>query len=134
MNQAVEKDFTEMEKKLKCYVDRGRVAGASDALEEPLLNVKPDASLVKPLRRRSDFAGSFMAVDCSTRTIKRANNWGIYLMRPSFAVVRNRIVNWGFKERICTVVGDAHARSNFLTDVRIELESEMALELLHNQN
>ena len=134
MNQAVEKDFTEMEKKLKCYVDRGRVAGASDALEEPMLNVKPDASLVKPLRRRSDFAGSFMAVDCSTRTIKRANNWGIYLMRPSFAVVRNRIVNWGFKERICTVVGDAHTRSNFLTDVRIELESEMGLELLHNQN
>lgn len=75
-----------------------------------------------------------MAVDCSTRTIKRANNWGIYLMRPSFAIVKNRIVNWGFKERICTVVGDAHARSNFLTDVRIELESEMALELLRNKD
>jgi hypothetical protein len=43
-------------------------------------------------------------------------------------------VNWGFKERICTVVGDAHARSNILTDVRIELESETALELLHNQS
>jgi hypothetical protein len=72
-----------------------------------------------------------MAVDCSTRTVKRANNWGIYLMRPSFAVVRNRVVNWGFKERLCTAIGDAHARSNFLTDVRIELESETALELLH---
>ncbi len=74
-----------------------------------------------------------MAVDCSTRTIKRANNWGIYLMRPSFAVVRNRVVDWGFKERLCTAVGDAHARSNLLTDVRIELESEMALELLHRK-
>jgi hypothetical protein len=133
LNPAVEKDFTDMEKKLKCYVDRGRVAGASEVREEPMTNVKPDVGLVRPLRRRSDFVGSFMAVDCSTRTIKRANNWGIYLMRPSFAVVKNRVVNWGFKERLCTVVGDAHTRSNFLTDVRIELESEMALELLHNE-
>jgi hypothetical protein len=123
-----------MEKKLSCYVDKGHVAGAPEPLEEPTTNVKVDASLVKPLRRRGDFVGGFMAVDCSTRTIKRANNWGIYLMRPSFAVVKNRVVNWGFKERLCTVVGDAHARSNFLTDVRIELESEMALELLHKMD
>ena len=132
MDKLVERDFSEMGLKLKCYVDRGRVAGGTEAREEPMTNVKPDASLVKPLRRKTDFAGSFMAVDCSTRTIKRANNWGIYLMRPSFAIVRNRIVNWGFKERICTVVGDAHTRSNYLTDVRIELESEMALGLLHD--
>jgi hypothetical protein len=52
-------------------------------------------------------------------------------MRPSFAVVKNREVNWGFKERLYTAIGDAHARSNLLTDVRIELESETALELLH---
>jgi len=134
MDKNVEKDFNEMEQKLKCYVDRGRVAGAFEVREEPIANVKPDASFVKPLKSTSDFAGSFMAVDCSTRTIKRANNWGIYLMRPSYAVVRNRIVNWGFRERICTVVGDSRTRSNFLTDVRIELESEMALELLHNEN
>jgi hypothetical protein len=134
MSHIVEKDFTEMERKLKCYADMGTVAGVPKALEEPITNVKPDVSLIKPLRRRRDFPCSFMAVDCSTRTIKRANNWGIYLMRPSFAVVRNRVVNWGFKERICTVVGDAHARSNVLTDVRIELESETALELLHNQS
>jgi hypothetical protein len=134
MEEAVEKDFIEMEKKLKCYADRGRVAGASEAQEEPMLSVAPDVSLVKPLRRMKNFAGSFVAVDCSTRTIKRANNWGIYLMRPSFATVRDRNVNWGFKERICTVVGDAHARSNFLTDVRIELESETALELLHDES
>ena len=97
MNQAVEKDFTEMEKKLKCYVDRGRVAGASDAREEPMITVKPDASLVKPLRRRSDFAGSFMAVDCSTRTIKRANNWGIYLMRPSLPWLGTALLIGGSK-------------------------------------
>lgn len=123
-----------MEKKLKRYVDSGRVPGASESQEEPTVNVKPDASLIKPLTRRSEFAGSFMAVDCSTRTLKRANNWGIYLMRPSFTIIKKRIVDWGFKERICTVVGDARTRSNFLTDVRIELESEMALELLHKHN
>ena len=132
MNNAIKNDFIDMEKKLKCYVDRGRVAGASEVKEEPTSNVKPNVSFVKSLKRRNDFEGSFMAVDCSTRTIKRANNWGIYLMRPSFAVVKNRVVDWGFKERVCTVVGDAHARSNFLTDVRIELESEMALGLLQN--
>jgi hypothetical protein len=134
MTQPVDKDFFEMERKLKCYVDRGHVEGAAEAREEPTTNVTPNPRLVRPLRRKRDFEGSFMAVDCSTRTIKRANNWGIYLMRPSFAIVKNRIVNWGFKERICTAVGDAHARSNFLTDVRIELESEMALELLRNKD
>ncbi len=121
----------DMKKKLKCYVDKGHVTGTAEAHEEPATRVKPDASLVKPLSKREAFKGSFMAVDCSTRTIKRANNWGIYLMRPSFAVVKNRAVDWGFKERLCTAVGDAHARSNYLTDVRIELESETALDLLH---
>ena len=129
----VESDFSEMEKKLRCYVDKGRVEGATEAREEPMINVKPDASLLKPLQRKTAFSGGFMAVDCSTRTLKRANNWGIYLMRPSYATVRNRAVTWGFKERICTVVGDARTRSNFLTDVRIELESQMALELLCNE-
>jgi hypothetical protein len=133
MDKAVEADFSEMERKLKCYVDRGRVAGVTEAKKEPVVNVTPDASLLKPLKRTGDFAGSFMAVDCSTRTLKRANNWGIYLMRPACAVVKKRDATWSFKERVCTVVGDAYTRSNFLTDVRIELESQMALELLQNK-
>jgi hypothetical protein len=37
-------------------------------------------------------------------------------------------------ERICTVVGDAYTRSNFLTDFRIELESQMGLVLLNSEN
>ena len=133
MEKTVEADFNEMERKLKCYVDKGRVAGVAEAREEPIVNVKPDASLVKPLTSKNDFAGSIMAVDCSTRTLKRANNWGIYLMRPACAVVKNRVVTWSFKERVCTAVGDAYTRSNFLTDVRIELESQMALELLYSE-
>ena len=134
MDASVEMDFSNMEAKLRCYVDKGRVASGAEIREEPMVNVKPDASLIKPLQRTTDFSGSFMAVDCSTRTLKRANNWGIYLMRPSYVVVKNRVVDWGFKERVCTVVGDAYTRSNFLTDVRIELESQMALELLRNEN
>jgi hypothetical protein len=98
-----------------------------------MINIRPDASLIKPLQRVETFPGSFMAVDCSTRTLKRANNWGIYLMRSAYALTKNRVVDWGFKERICTVIGDAHTRSNFLTDVRIELESQMAIELLHDE-
>ncbi len=134
MSIHVETDFAEMEKKLKCYVDKGRLAGATEVQEQPMIAVKPDASLIQPLKKISSFDGSFVAVDCATRTLKRANNWGIYLMRPSYAIVKRRVVDWGFRERICTVVGDARTRSNYLTDVRIELESQMALELLNTRN
>jgi hypothetical protein len=134
MNHNLEADFAEMERKLKCYVDKGRVAGGAEVREEPMISAKPDPSLIKPLRTLEEFSGSFIAVDCSTRTLKRANNWGVYLMRPAYAIVKKRVVDWAFKERICTVVGDARTRSNFLTDIRIELESQMALTLLNNKN
>ncbi len=123
-------DFLEMENKLKCYVDKGRVAASSEFRNEPTIAVKPDASLIKPLRKMKDFTGRFIAVDCGTRTLKRANNWGVYLMRASSATVEGRDVNWDFSERLCTVVGDAHVRRSFLQDFRIELESQMALKVL----
>ena len=129
----IEADFAEMEKKLKLYIDKGRVPGAVEVRDEPMIAVKPDASLIKPLKKVSSFPGSFVAVDCSTRTLKRANNWGVYMMRAACAVVKGRAADWGYRERICTVVGDARTRSNFLTDVRIELESQMALDLLQNR-
>ena len=77
--------------------------------------------------------GSFIAIDCSTRTLKRANNWGIYLMRVSCASVRERAVDWSYSERICTVVGDSHVRRSYLQDFRIELESQVALQMLKEQ-
>jgi hypothetical protein len=125
--------MADMERKVKLYVDKGRVAGPSEAMEEPPTLVKPQASWIKPLKKVSRFSGSFTAVDCSTRTLKRANNWGIYLMRVAHAAVRERDVNWSYRERICTVVGNARTRSNTLTDVRIELESHMALDLLKDK-
>jgi hypothetical protein len=131
MNQRVEVDLTDMEKKLKCYVDKGRVASSSEIRKEPLISVRPDASLIKPLKKVTTYNGSFVAVDCSTRTLKRANNWGVYLMRASCATVRQRQVDWSYSERLCTVVGDAHVRRSFLQDFRIELESQVALSVLN---
>jgi hypothetical protein len=134
MNNIIEADFTDMEKKLQCYADKGRVAGGAEVIEEPMISVRADASLIKSLKKIGAHGGSFTAVDCSTRTLKRANNWGVYLMRPAYAIVKKRAVDWDFEERICTAVGDAHSRSNYLKDIRIELESQMALKLLHNKD
>ncbi len=132
MNYRIWDDLAEMKKKLREYVDKGRVTGHMEVKGEPVIAVKPDMSKIKPLKKVSSYKGQFLAVDCSTRTLKRANNWGIYLMRATYASVEGRNVNWGYMERVCTVVGDAHTRSNFLTDFRIELESQMALSLLHS--
>jgi len=131
MNQRVEVDLADMKKKLKCYVDKGRVASGSEVRKEPLISVRPDASLIKPLKKVTTYNGSFVAVDCSTRTLKRANNWGVYLMRASCATVRKRQVDWSYSERLCTVVGDAHVRRSYLQDFRIELESQVALSILN---
>ena len=122
-----------MEHKLKFYIDKGRIALGSQVKEEPLITVKPDASLMRPLKKVTTYMGSFIAIDCSTRTLKRANNWGIYLMRASYASVRERTVDWSYSERICTVVGDSHVRRSYLQDFRIELESQVALQMLKEQ-
>lgn len=133
MNKEIRADFNDMEKRLKLYVDKGRIAGVVEAGKEPLTVVRPDASRVKPLKRVSEYSGGFLAVDCSTRTLKRANNWGVYLMRATYAFVRKRNVDWGYQERLCTAVGDAYTRSNLFTNVRIELESQIALGLLKSR-
>jgi len=130
LQRGIETDFTDMETKLKCYVDRGRVAGGAEVREEPMISVKPDVSRITPLKKITTYTGSFVAVDCSTRTLKRANNWGIYLMRASCAAVSGRTVDWSYLERVCTVVGDSHVRRSFLQDFRIELESQVALDML----
>jgi hypothetical protein len=119
-----------MEKKLRLYVEKGRVAGSPKTEDEPLTAVKPDISRIKPLKKMRNFVGQFLAVDCGTRTLKRANNWGVYIMRAAYAAVEGRIVDWNYTERLCTVVGDAHVRRSFLQDYRIEMESQIALSLL----
>lgn len=75
-----------------------------------------------------------MAVDCSTRTLKRASNWGIYLLRVAYALVKGLDVKWGYEEKLHGEIGDAHVRGNALTHLRTELESKMALKLLCEEN
>jgi len=134
MSDKIREDLVEMEKKLSSYVEKGRVTGSIEVREEPVIAVKPNPESIKPLKKVSRFDGQFLAVDCSTRTLKRANNWGIYLMRTTYASLEKRNVNWDYMERVCSVVGDAYTRSNYLTDFRIELESQMALSLLQSCN
>jgi len=130
MNGRIKEDLVEMKKKLKEYVDKGYEVGPRETRKEPVIAVKPDKFKIKPLRKIQNCDVHFLAVDCSTRTLKRANNWGVYLLRTAYASVRARNVDWGYEERLCSVVGDVRTRYRFLEDARVELESMMALGLL----
>lgn len=130
MNEKIMKDLALMKQKLKIYVEKGRALSFSDVKEEPVIAVKPEKSRVHPLKKMSDCDVHFMAVDCSTRTLRRANNWGIYLLRVSSARVMHRSVDWNFEERMFTFLGEAYVRRRLLQDARLELESEMGLKLM----
>ena len=131
MSGKIQRDLAEMKIKLGEYIDKGRAVGYPEVRKEPVITVKPQKSKIKPLIKMSSYKGNFTAVDCSTRTLKRANNWGIYLLRAAYAVVKGRDVDWGYGEKMCTVVADAYRRRWFLRNARLELESETALSLLH---
>jgi len=134
MNDKIKQDLVKMKKKLIEYINKGRVAEFHGLGEESAMAVKPDKSKIKPLTKLKNYGGTFLAVDCSTRTLKRANNWGIYLMRVAYASVEGRNVVWGYEESIASTVGDRQARSNFLMDQRLQLESEMVLKILHEES
>ncbi|MFQ5759031.1 MAG: DNA double-strand break repair nuclease NurA [Candidatus Bathyarchaeia archaeon] len=130
MSSGINEDLAEMKKKLTEYINKGRIVGFREVRDEPVMTVKPDKSKIKPLTKMKNYEGNFLAVDCSTRTLKRANNWGVYLMRVAYASVKGKDVDWGYEERMCTVVGDSFARRGLLQDGRVELESQMALDVL----
>ena len=130
----IQRDLFDLKNKLIAYVDKGRQIGFSDIKQQPLIVSKPDLNKIKPLKKIKYCNSRFLAVDCSTRTLKRAHNWGIYLMRVAFASVENRNVTWGYNESLVSTVGDRRYRSNFLMDARLQLESEMALRLLHEES
>jgi len=127
MDDRISEDLAEMKKKLSEYVDKGRVVGYTEVREGPVITVKPDKMKIKPLKKVSTCNIGFVAVDCSTRTLKRANNWGIYLLRSAYALVKGRDVDWAYEERMFTATGDAHLRRNQLATMRFEYESELAL-------
>jgi hypothetical protein len=130
MNEKMIKDFSLMKEKLRDYVEKGRAISFGDVKEEPVIAVKPEKSRIRPLEKMSSCDVHFIAVDCSTRTLRRANNWGIYLLRVSSARVKGRNVDWDFEERMFTLLGEAYVRRRLLQDARLELESEMALKLV----
>ncbi|MGD8505880.1 MAG: DNA double-strand break repair nuclease NurA [Candidatus Bathyarchaeota archaeon] len=130
MSERIGEDLTEMTQKLSEYVDGGRAVGYHEVRKEPVIAIKPDKSKMKSLKKMESCDVHFMAVDCSTRTLKRAYNWGIYLFRTAYALVKDRDVQWGYKEKVHTVVGDAYVRRRILQDVRLNLESEIALNLV----
>ena len=133
MHKELQADFNKMEKTLQNYLEKGNMPRFKDLKYEPAMSIKPTATNIAPLERVKNCDLHFFAVDCATRTLKRASNWGIYLMRTAYTSVNRHDVNWGYKERIATVVGDYRERSNFLTDLRLQLESEMALKLLYEE-
>ncbi len=122
-------DVNDVVKALSIYAERGYVAQRADPIGEPEVVNKPDSSRFKLLKRLTTHGARFVAVDCSTRILKRANNWGVYLFRPAYAVVQNRIVDWGYKERIKPLIGPPYTRFQALRNLRLELESELALGL-----
>lgn len=130
MNEKISADLSLMTEKLKEYVEKGRAISFGDVKEEPTIAVKPEKTRIQPLKKTSVCDVPFIAVDCSTRTLRRANNWGIYLLRVSSVRVIGRNVDWNFEERMITLVGDAYVRRRLLQDARLELESEMALKLI----
>jgi hypothetical protein len=133
MNAKIMEDLANIKEKLKIYVEKGRVACSVDVKGEPIVAVRPDPLRIKPLRKVSNYEGQFLAVDCSTRTLKRANNWGIYLMRPSCVLVKGRSIEWGYEERLYAAVGDIHVRRRILEDYRLELESQIALRIIRDK-
>jgi hypothetical protein len=130
----LQRNLNELKTKLKSYVDKGRQIGFSDVKPQPLIVTRPDIKKFTSLKKMKKSNSRFFAVDCSTRTLKRAHNWGIYLMRVAYASVENRDVQWNYDESIVCAVGDRRYRSNFLIDRRLQLESEMALNLLHEES
>ncbi|MCW3985720.1 MAG: DNA double-strand break repair nuclease NurA [Candidatus Bathyarchaeota archaeon] len=131
MDKEVKTDFNEMKEILKSYIEKGQSTSFRDIKDEPSINLKPALANIAPLKKAKTCDVHFFAVDCSTRTLKRANNWGIYLFRVSYATVKKREVDWNFKERIKTLKGDSYVRRKILQETRLQLESEMALRLLH---
>ncbi|UCE96842.1 MAG: DNA double-strand break repair nuclease NurA [Candidatus Bathyarchaeota archaeon] len=130
MNKEILSDFHKIRTILRDYVENGTVAGSREVRDEPQISIRPNTSNITPLKKIRHCNAHFFAVDCSTRTLKRANNWGIYIFRVSYVTVKKRNIDWGFKERVQAAKGDSHVRRKILQETRLQLESEMALTLL----
>ena len=126
------KDLVDIINVLKKYVEDGWLPSALQLREEPKLLETPDESKIKPLRKVKADNTKFLAVDCSTRTLKRSHNWGIYVFRTAYALVQNREVKWGYEEKPQIIIGDYRRRAHTLRWFRLEFESEAALKVINS--
>ncbi|MCW4052531.1 MAG: DNA double-strand break repair nuclease NurA [Candidatus Bathyarchaeota archaeon] len=122
-------DLEKMEETLRDYVQKGCNLYFNNVKGEPLISQTPLISNFTALQTIETGNVRFFAVDCSTRTLKRANNWGIYVCRVSYAAVLKRKVDWGFQESLKAIKGDAYVRRKTLQKERLQLESKMAMRL-----
>lgn len=120
--------------KMRIYVEKGQkgFTDTEDATEEKEKFITFNPARIKPLSKVTEWPAQFFAVDCSTRTLKRAYNWGIYLFRVIFVSVKGRDVQWGHWELIQPFFGSFKARQIVQRKIRFELESKVALSKLHN--
>ena len=125
-----ETDLRDIVDALRNYVEKGWSPVRIQLREEPKLLENPSREKIKPLKKSEAKDIKFLAVDCSTRTLKRAHNWGIYVFHTSYALVQNRNVEWGHKEKLQFVPGDYLTRGQYLKRLRLEFESGIALEKL----
>lgn len=86
-------DLSEIVNTLSQYVKGDFLTDGPEERQNPLLRSKPDVSKLKPLRKLDRTDEKFVAVDCSTRTLRRANNWGIYLLRTTYTLIEGRKVD-----------------------------------------
>ncbi len=131
----LENDLDNMVKKLTKYVDVGRPLDRLTVGDECLTAVDVDLTKYIPLQKVSYTAvhNRFLAVDCSTIPLKYANNWGVYLLRVAYAVLKppeTKVVKWDFSDSIKTLVGDSEQRMGILQDERAEQESQIGLDIL----
>lgn len=132
METIISDSLNNLVKKLKTYLEKGQKALSIERVAEEkdiFLPFEPDC--LKPLKKMDAYNAEFFAVDCSTRTLKRAHNWGIYIFRAAYAAVKNREVKWGHKENLEVIFGNFRTRQQLVREIRMELESILALSQLN---
>lgn len=129
MAESIINDLSEVVETLVKYVANGLEVPPLEHRHRSMFLSAPDISKFKSLKSLGSYDAKFVAVDCSTTTLKRAHNWGIYLLRPAYAIVKDREVDWGYKETIKVLVAPSYVRRNMLRNLRLEVESRFALDL-----
>lgn len=132
-----EMDFTGIAEKIKRYFDSGFII--SSPLTENTLYLREDPSVTSfsSLHPCGEEDIDFWAIDCSTRTLCKTVNWGVYLLRVASVSVnaQNReVTRWNRTNHIEYVEGSSEKRANVLSSCRFELESKLALDSLNKIN